>query len=106
MAKGEEIRKTNSAEIENLIEKIRGTNLKPSVKEKIERLLRNILILVELLQRKNSSIKKTREMAFGKRTERKFFNSSKASKGYSIHSEQLGLLGWRGIFEIEESRRV
>jgi hypothetical protein len=70
MAKGEEIPKTNPAEVENLIQQIREANLEPSAKEKIERLLRTILILVELLQRKNTSIKKLREMIFGKRTER------------------------------------
>jgi hypothetical protein len=40
VAKGEEIPKTNPSEIENLIEQIRGTNLEPGSKEKIERLLR------------------------------------------------------------------
>ena len=70
MAKGEEIPKTNPAEVENLIEQIRGTNLEPSAKEKIERLLRTVLVLVELLQRKNTSIKRLREMIFGKRTEK------------------------------------
>ena len=70
MAKGDETPRTNPAEIENLIEQIRGTNLEPGVKEKIERLLRTILTLVELLQRKNTSIKKLRQMIFGKRTER------------------------------------
>jgi hypothetical protein len=70
MAKGEEIPKTNPAEVEDLIEQIRGTNLEPGAKETIERLLRTILILVELLQRKNVSIKRLREMLFGKRTER------------------------------------
>jgi hypothetical protein len=52
VAKGEEIPKTNPSEIENLIEQIRGTNLEPGSKEKIERLLRTVLVLVELLQRK------------------------------------------------------
>lgn len=70
MAKRDEIPKTNPAEVENLIQQIRGTNLDPGVKEKIERLLRTILILVDLLQRKNTSIKKLRELIFGKRTER------------------------------------
>jgi hypothetical protein len=70
MAKGEVIPKTNPAEVGNLIEQIRGTNLEPGAKEKIERLLRTILILVELLQRKNASIKKLRELIFGNRTER------------------------------------
>ena len=70
MAKGDETPRTNPAEIESLIEQIRGTNLDPSAKEKIERLFRTVLTLVELLQRKNTSIKKLREMIFGKRTER------------------------------------
>ena len=70
MAKGDETPRTNPAEIENLIEQIRGTNLDPRAKEKVERLLRTVLTLVELLQRKNTSIKKLREMIFGKRTER------------------------------------
>lgn len=70
MAKGEEIPRTNAAEIENLIEQIRGTNLDSGAKDKIERLLRTVLSLVELLQRKNTSIKKLRELIFGKRTER------------------------------------
>jgi hypothetical protein len=60
----------NPAEIESLIEQIRGTNMDPRAKEKIERLLRTVLTLVELLQRKNASIGKLREMIFGKRTER------------------------------------
>src|SRR5262245_44473201 len=70
MAKGDETPRTNPAEIENLIQQIRGTNLDPRAKEKVERLLRTVLTLAELLQRKNASIKKLREMIFGKRTER------------------------------------
>jgi hypothetical protein len=70
MVKEDETPRTNPAEIENLIEQIRKTNLEPGAKEKIERLLRTVLILVELLQRKNTSIKKLRQMIFGKRTER------------------------------------
>src|SRR6185436_13437285 len=70
MAKEDETPRTNPAEIESLIEQIRGTNLEPGAKEKIERLLRTVLTLVEQLQRKNTSIKKLREMIFGKRTER------------------------------------
>jgi len=70
MAEDDETRRTNPAEIESLIDQIRGTNVDPRAKEKIERLLRTVLILVELLQRKNTSIKKLREMIFVKRTER------------------------------------
>jgi len=52
MAKENETPRTNPAEIESLIEQIRGTNLDPRAKDKIERLLRTVLTLVELLQRK------------------------------------------------------
>jgi hypothetical protein len=59
MAKEDETPRTNPPEIESLIEQIRGTNLDPRAKEKVERLLRAVLTLVELLQRKNASIKTT-----------------------------------------------
>ena len=52
MAKEDETPRTNPAEIESLIEQIRGTNLDPRTKDKVERLLRTVLTLVELLQRK------------------------------------------------------
>jgi|SRR5262245_14425432 len=70
MAKGDETPRTNPAEIESLIEQIRGTNLEPGAKEKVERLLRTVLTLVELLGRSNISIKKLRQMIFGRRTEK------------------------------------
>jgi len=64
MAKDNETPRTNPAEIESLIERIRGTNLDPRAKEKAERLLRTVLTLVELLQRKDTSIKKLRDWTF------------------------------------------
>jgi transposase len=80
MAKEDETPRTNPAEIENLIKQIRGTNLEPGAKEKIERLLRTVLTLVELLQRKNTSIKKLRQMIFGKRTERHQTNKAEVQE--------------------------
>jgi hypothetical protein len=47
MAKEDETPRTNPAEIENLIKQIRGMNLEPGAKEKIERLLRTVLTLNE-----------------------------------------------------------
>jgi transposase len=84
MAKEDEAPRTNSAEIENLIKQIRGTNLEPGSKEKIERLLRTVLTLVELLQRKNTSIKKLRQMIFGKRTEK---SQTKKAEGQEKEGE-------------------
>ena len=56
MAKENETPRTNPVEIESLIEQIRGTNLDPRAKDKIERLLRTVLTLVELLQRKTVTL--------------------------------------------------
>jgi Transposase IS66 family len=70
MANRDDIPRTTPAEIEHLIEQIRGANLDQGSKDKIERLLRTVLILVELLERRNTSIKKLREMIFGRRTEK------------------------------------
>jgi transposase len=70
MANKEEIPRTSPAEIEKLIEQIRANNLDEGAKAKIERLLRTVLTLVELMQRKNMSIRKLKDMIFGGRTER------------------------------------
>ena len=70
MANREDLPRTTPAEIEQLIRQIRATNFDQGSKDKIERLLRTILTLVELLQRRNTSIKKLREMIFGRRTEK------------------------------------
>jgi len=87
MAKEDETPRTNPAEIENLIEQIRRTNLEPGAKEKIERLLRTVLTLVELLQRKNTSIKKLRQMIFGKRTER--YQTKKAEDQEKVDESEI-----------------
>jgi transposase len=101
MAKGEEIPRTNPAEIEHLIEQIRGTNLEPGAKEKVERLLRTILILLELLQRKNASIKKLRELLFGKRTEkqpvRKAEGQEQPGEAGKVDDDQPQALGAQAV---------
>jgi hypothetical protein len=58
MAKGPEIPKTDSAEIEILIARLKENKLEQRDVELIERLLRTVLVLVNLLQRKNISIKR------------------------------------------------
>jgi len=71
MRKGEEIPKTNPAEIEAVIARVKQSNIEQRDVELIERLLRTVLVLVKLLERKNISIKKLREMVFGRRTEKR-----------------------------------
>jgi hypothetical protein len=71
MGKGEEIPKTNPAEIEAAIDRVKQSNIEQRDVELIERLLRTVLVLVKLLERKNISIKKLREMVFGRRTEKR-----------------------------------
>jgi transposase len=80
MAKSEELPKTSPAEIENLIEQIRASNLEDSTKEKLERLLRTVIALLGLLQRKNLSIKRLRELVFGQRTEKRAELSRRGEK--------------------------
>jgi hypothetical protein len=71
MAKKEKLPKTNATEIEGLIERLKGSQLKPGDAELIERLLRTVVMLLDLLERKNHSIKKLKSMIFGPRTERR-----------------------------------
>jgi transposase len=89
MANRDEIPRATPAEIENLIQQVRGANLDPGSKDKIERLLRTVLSLLELLQRRNTSIKKLREMIFGRRTEKQHGKKGeeKNSKSQSEPSE-------------------
>ena len=65
-----EIPSTSRSEVEGLIRQIRQTNLDPSAKDKIERLLRTILMIVNLLEKKNTSITKLKKLIFGKKSER------------------------------------
>jgi hypothetical protein len=71
MAKKEKLPKTNASEIESLIERFKGSQLKPGDAELIERLLRTVVMLLDLLERKNLSIEKLKAMIFGPRTERR-----------------------------------
>jgi hypothetical protein len=58
MAKGPEIPKTDSAEIEILITRLKKNKLEQRDVELIGRLLRTVMVLASLLQRKNMSIKR------------------------------------------------
>jgi transposase len=71
MANKEEIPKTSPEEIETLIDQINATNLDPDLKAKTERLLRALLGLINLLQRKSLSIRRLRSIIFGWRTEKR-----------------------------------
>jgi hypothetical protein len=71
IAKDEKLPKTNASEIEDLIELFKGSQLKPDDAELIERLLRTVVMPLELLERKNLSIKKLKAMIFDPRTEKR-----------------------------------
>ena len=71
MAKGEEIPKTDPAEIEAVIERLKQSNIGRGDVELIERLLRTVMVLAGLLQRKNMSIKRLRDLIFGRHTEKR-----------------------------------
>lgn len=67
----EKLPKTNASEIEDLIERFKGSQLKPGDAELIERLLRSMITLLSLIERKNLSIKTLKAMIFGPRTEKR-----------------------------------
>jgi transposase len=76
MAKIDEIPKTNPDEIEALIKRLRQAEVESQVLDKqsidrIERLLRFAMAVVNIVQRKNASIKRLRKMIFGGRTEKR-----------------------------------
>jgi len=56
MRKGEEIPKTNPAEIEAAIARVKQSNIEQRDVELIERLLRTVLVLVKLLERKTVTL--------------------------------------------------
>ena len=60
-AKGKRFRKPIPPEIEAVIARVKQSNIEQRDVELIERLLRTVLVLVKLLERKNISIKKLRE---------------------------------------------
>src|SRR5574341_283271 len=71
MSKHEDIPTTDPAQIEQLIERLKRTDLEPHEMQLLERVLRTFLSLVSLLQHKNASIRKLKQMIFGPKTERR-----------------------------------
>ena len=65
MAKGDDIPKTDPAEIERLIERLKRSNLDLRDLDLVERLLRMVLTLVRVLQQKNASLKRLKRLIFG-----------------------------------------
>ena len=82
----ESIPTTSKSEVEGLIRQLRESSLDPAAKDKIERLLRTVLSLVQLLEKKNTSITKLKKLIFGKKSERDR-DSKKSSSGKSTGGE-------------------
>lgn len=74
MARDEQIPKTDAAEIERVIERLRESNLEKKDQELVERLLRTVLTLVRVLQEKNISLKRLKRMIFGPGTDKRAGN--------------------------------
>jgi len=66
----ESIPTTSRSEVEGLIRQLCASSLDPAAKDKIERLLRTILSMVLLLEKKNTSVTKLKKLIFGKKSER------------------------------------
>jgi transposase len=65
MAKHDDVPKTDPAEIEQLIERLKQSNVEPRDLALVERLLRMVLTLVSVLQQKNASLKRLKRLIFG-----------------------------------------
>lgn len=65
MSQHDDIPSTDSAEIEPLIDRLKRGTLDQQDTQLIERLLRTLLSLIHLLQRKNASISRLKRMIFG-----------------------------------------
>ncbi len=77
MDKPDDIPTTDPAQIEQLIERLKQSNLEPHETRLLERVLRTFLSLVSLLQHKNASIKRLKQMIFGPKTEKRKSKDSK-----------------------------
>lgn len=62
MAKRDDIPKTDPAEIERLIERLRQYKIEPRDLDLVERLLRIALTLVRVLKQKNASVKRLKRL--------------------------------------------
>ena len=82
----ESIPTTSRSEVEGLIRQLRASSLDPAAKDKIERLLRTILSMVLLLEKKNTSIAKLKKLIIGKKSERDT-DSKKSQSGKSTDGE-------------------
>ena len=71
MDKLDDIPTTDPAQIEQLIERLKQTNLEPHEMTLLERVLRTFLSLVSVLQEKRASIKRLKQMIFGSKTEKR-----------------------------------
>jgi len=76
MPKFDPIPKTDPAEIERLIERLRQSNLEQRDLELVERLLQTVLSLVRLLQQKNASLKRLKRLIFGPGSDRRIGTGS------------------------------
>lgn len=70
MPKHNDLHSTDPAEIEALISRLKQASLDERDAQLIERLLRTLLSLVNLLQHKNASISHLKRMLFGPRTDK------------------------------------
>src|SRR5262245_55064808 len=76
MARRDDIPKTDSSEIEALIQRLKQSNLEPRDAQLVERLLRLVLSMASLLQHKNASIKRLKRLIFGPSSDRRAVTGS------------------------------
>lgn len=75
MKKDQDITSTDPTEIESLIARIKQGSLQESDTQLLERLLRLLLSLIQVVQHKNASIARLKRMLFGPRTDARTLSS-------------------------------
>jgi transposase len=88
MSKCEEIPSTSPSEIEALIERVKRNNLKEGDVQLLERLLRLLLSLTNLLQQKNASIKRLKRWLFGPSSDKRKSSSKSEQTNESEEETQ------------------
>ena len=76
MSKQDDIPKTDPSEIEALIQRLKQSNIEPRDAQLVERLLRLVLSMASLLQRKNASIKRLKRLIFGPSSDKRAVTGS------------------------------
>ncbi len=80
MSKKEEIPQTNAQEITTLIERVKSDKLSAGDRDLLARLLSLMIVLLRMVEAKNTTISKLKKLLFGPKTEKQAREQEKQSR--------------------------